>query len=205
VTLELQPFGDGAWRVRLPVGSNRPSILAALRELPWVLDAVVSEHHALVTFDTGTRPTGVTEIAGAIDRAAAAPSSSSQAREHLVRVRYGAADSADVARAAGIGQDDLASLHAAPLYEVAAIGFLPGFAYLRGLDARLVVARRASPRPRVPALSVAVAGPYTGIYPFAAPGGWNLIGVAVDFTPFDAGRGAAFALGDRVRFAQEAP
>jgi len=77
---------------------------------------------------------------------------------------------------------------------------LPGFAYLRALDPRLVLPRRATPRPRVPALSVAIAGPYTGLYPFASPGGWHLLGTAVGFAPFDAHTGAAMSLGDRVRF-----
>jgi UPF0271 protein len=204
VTIELEPFGDAAWRARLPDGSNLRSVLAALRGLPRVLDAVVSERHALVTFDPDAS-TDPADVARAIDRAAAAPTSAIEAREHAVRVRYGGPDSADVARAAGIAESDLAPMHSGRTYEVAAIGFLPGFAYLRGLDSRLAIARRASPRPRVPALSIAIAGPYTGVYPFASPGGWNLIGVALDFAPFDAGRGATFALGDRVRFVQVPP
>lgn len=94
----------------------------------------------------------------------------------------------------------MVALHTGAVYEVAFVGFLPGFAYLRGLDPRLVLPRRAAPRTRVPALSVAVAGPYAGVYPFAAPGGWHLLGTAVDFAPFDAVTGAAMAAGDRVRF-----
>jgi UPF0271 protein len=120
-------------------------------------------------------------------------------------VRYDGADLAEVARAAGVSPDEAAALHAGRVYEVAFVGFQPGFAYLRGLDPRLVVARRASPRPRVPALSVAVAGPYTGVYPFASPGGWSLLGTALDFAPFDAERGALLAVGDRVRFEREPP
>jgi UPF0271 protein len=81
-----------------------------------------------------------------------------------------------------------------------AVGFLPGFAYLRAPDPPFQLARRGSPRARVPAGSVGVAGPYTGIYPFASPGGWNLLGTAVDFVPFTVERGAALALGDVVRF-----
>jgi UPF0271 protein len=83
------------------------------------------------------------------------------------------------------------------------IGFLPGFAYLRGLDPRIVVPRRPSPRARIAPLSTGVAGPYTGVYPFASPGGWNIVGVAVGFTPFDARSGAKLALGDRVLFVRE--
>ena len=55
-------------------------------------------------------------------------------------------------------------------------GFAPGFAYLTGLDARLQLPRRATPRPRVPARSLAIAAQYTAVYPFDSPGGWHLIG-----------------------------
>ena len=66
-------------------------------------------------------------------------------------------------------------LSTAPL-RVAFCGFAPGFAYLGGLPEQWAVARLASPRPRVPAGSVALAGCYAGIYPTASPGGWRLVG-----------------------------
>jgi UPF0271 protein len=203
VRVALEPFGDAAWRARLPEAGSRRAVLAALRAVPRVLDAVVSEDHALVTFAPDAPPEG---IADAIERALAAPDpSAASAREHTVRVRYDGLDLEEVGRAAGVSPGAVAELHAGRVYEVAVVGFQPGFAYLRGLDPRLVVARRASPRPRVPALSVAVAGPYTGVYPFASPGGWNLLGTAVGFAPFDAARGALLAVGDRVRFVREPP
>ncbi|HEX3344918.1 MAG TPA: carboxyltransferase domain-containing protein, partial [Polyangiaceae bacterium] len=124
-------------------------------------------------------------------------------REHTVRVRYDGLDLDEVAAASGLSRHEVGAVHRVAAYEVAAIGFLPGFAYLRGLDPRLVLPRRATPRTRVPALSVAVAGPYTGVYPFASPGGWHLLGTAVGFAPFDATTGAALSLGDRVRFVAE--
>ncbi|MGS2614027.1 5-oxoprolinase subunit B family protein [Micromonospora sp. LZ34] len=61
-------------------------------------------------------------------------------------------------------------------FRVAFCGFAPGFAYLTGLPAELAVPRLPTPRPRVPAGSVALAGPYAGIYPSASPGGWLLVG-----------------------------
>src|SRR5262249_59633357 len=95
--------------------------------------------------------------------------------------------------------DEVARRHAAGVYRVLFLGFAPGFAYLGGLDPTLVVPRRASPRPRVPAGAVAIADRYTGIYPFATAGGWNLVGTALDFVPFkdDA---ASLRAGDIVRF-----
>jgi KipI family sensor histidine kinase inhibitor len=126
-------------------------------------------------------------------------------------VRYDGEDLDDVARAVGLPRDEVVARHAGAAYVVAFVGFLPGFAYLAGLDERLRLPRRESPRPRVPANSVAIAGPYAGVYPFASPGGWHLLGTAIGrktdgraetvrFSAFDPSTGAALALGDTVRF-----
>jgi len=196
----FEPFGDAARRARLPEGADTRAVLEALRRVPGVMDALVSERHALVTFDPGAPPEGEER---ALQRALSEQGARPPAREHRVRVRYGAEDIDDVARVTGLPPAEVVARHADATYVVALVGFLPGFAYLRGLDPLLVVPRRSSPRPRIPALSVAVAGPYSAVYPFASPGGWNLLGVAVDFTPFDPCSGAALGLGDRVRFVAE--
>ncbi len=80
-------------------------------------------------------------------------------------------------------------------------GFAPGFGYLTGLPADLSVPRRATPRTRVPAGSVGLAGPFAGVYPQASPGGWQLIG-RTDAVLFDVDRDppALLAPGIRVRF-----
>lgn len=207
MTVPLEPFGDTAWRARLPEGSDgaaRRVLLEDLRALPDVVDVVVSEGHALVVLARGTPLDDAREaIARTIVTAySTAPRESlrPEPREHRVLVRYDGADLEEVAFASGLSPAEVVAIHAGTAYEVAAIGFLPGFAYLRALDPRLVLPRRATPRPRVPALSVAIAGPYTGLYPFASPGGWHLLGTAVGFAPFDAHTGAAMSLGDRVRF-----
>lgn len=85
-------------------------------------------------------------------------------------------------------------------FRVAFCGFAPGFAYLGGLRDEWGVPRRAAPRPRVPAGSVALAGEYAGIYPTASPGGWRLIG-RTDIQLFDVRREppALLAPGVRVR------
>jgi UPF0271 protein len=197
VAAVLEPFGDTAWRIRLPDESNGRALLDALRALPGVVDAIVAEHHALVVFEPGAPPDAVGET---VERALTRGASPRAPRDHVVRARYDGPDLAEVATRAGVSPDELVARHTGRAYVVSAIGFLPGFAYLRGLDERLVVPRRSSPRPRVPALSLGIAGPYTGVYPFASSGGWNLVGTAVEFTPFDATVGATLALGDRVRF-----
>jgi KipI family sensor histidine kinase inhibitor len=100
-----------------------------------------------------------------------------------------------------MGMSDFVSSHAAVEYTVAFLGFQPGFPYMRGLPAGLHAPRRASPRARVAAGSVAIGGAYCGIYPSAGPGGWQIIGrtAAVLFDPaHDAP--ALLLPGDRVRF-----
>lgn len=200
----LEPFGDAAWRLRLDERPDRCALLAALRRLPGVVDAVVTEEHALVTFEPGASP-ATSSLAGALDEAARAGQGASAPREHQVRVRYDGADLAQVAALARMTPPEVVEAHAAATYRVAAMGFQPGFGYLRGLDPRLHVPRLSTPRPHVPALSLGIAGPYAGIYPFASPGGWSLLGRVVGFAPFDARTGAALALGDRVRFRPEGP
>ena len=91
--------------------------------------------------------------------------------------------------------------HAAAEYRVAMLGFAPGFSYLLGLDPALHVPRRAQPRLRVPAGSIAIGGMQTGIYPRELPGGWQLIG-RTPLRLFDARLDppTLFMPGDRVRF-----
>ncbi len=85
--------------------------------------------------------------------------------------------------------------------EAEVVGFMPGFAYLRGLPADLAPPRRRAPRPAVPAGSVAIAGGQAAVYPTATPGGWNLIGRCPDllFAP-DREEPTLIGLGDRVQF-----
>lgn len=205
MTIAVRPFGDGAWRATLPDGAHGRAVLEALRALPRVVDAVVSERHALVvfdaTFDTKAAPEGV---ARAIEGALGATTTATEPREHVVRARYDGPDVDAVAQTVGMSRQDVIALHADRAYVVSVIGFLPGFAYLRGLDPRLVVPRLATPRPRIEPLSIAIAGPYTAVYPFASPGGWNIVGVAVEFSPFDAASGASLGAGDRVTFVRAA-
>jgi len=121
-----------------------------------------------------------------------------------IPVRYGGDDGPDlddIATVTGMTSDAVVALHADATYEVAFVGFSPGFPYLLGLPAALATPRRSSPRRRVPAGSVAIAGLQAGIYPVASPGGWNVIG-RTDVVLFDASRPrpARLAPGDLVRF-----
>ncbi|ELP67472.1 TIGR00370 family protein [Streptomyces turgidiscabies Car8] len=116
-------------------------------------------------------------------------------------VRYDGPDLADVAALWGVSEEAVARIHAGTEFRVAFCGFAPGFGYLTGLPARYDVPRRATPRTSVPAGSVGLAGSYTGVYPRASPGGWQLIGTT-DAVLWDHTRVPAALLspGTRVRF-----
>lgn len=200
--VQLERFGDAALRARLPEGADSQSLLEELRALPNVVDVVVTERHALVAFNPGLPPV---DVAVAIAHALSEPAPATAPSQHRIHVRYDGEDLDEVAVVTRLSREDVVSLHTATEYVVAAVGFMPGFAYLRGLDERLLVPRRKRPRLRVGALSVAIAGPYTGVYPFSSPAGWHLLGVAVGFAPFDPASGATLALGDRVRFVRVDP
>ncbi|MEW2614928.1 allophanate hydrolase subunit 1 [Streptomyces sp. NPDC047880] len=122
-----------------------------------------------------------------------------------IPVRYDGPDLADVAAHWGVPQKEVARIHGDTEFRVAFCGFAPGFGYLTGLPPRYDVPRRATPRTAVPAGSLALAGPYTGVYPRSSPGGWQLIGTT-DVVLWDHARVPAALLspGTRVRFVPEA-
>ena len=117
--------------------------------------------------------------------------------------RYDGPDLEEVAGQWEVGPDEVARIHSSVLHEVAFCGFGPGFAYMTAVGQQRVVARRSSPRTRVPAGSVALGGLFTGIYPRSSPGGWQLIG-HTDAVLWDPGREPAALLspGCRVRFVE---
>lgn len=120
---------------------------------------------------------------------------------HVIPVTYDGEDLTEVAERTGLSQEEVISRHSSPSYHVLALGFLPGWAYLGPLDRSLKLPRRTTPRTRIPAGAVAIAGVQTGIYPRVSPGGWHLIG-HTDVVLFDPNRErpALFRAGDRVRF-----
>jgi len=140
----------------------------------------------------------------ALDMQAETADSSETAEPIRVPVCYGGEfgpDLSEVAAFGGITESEAARLHASAVYRVFMMGFLPGFAYMGTLDPRIAAPRRSTPRTRVPAGSVAIAGPQTGIYPSESPGGWWLIG-RTPLRLFDPFRPepSTFAAGDLVRF-----
>lgn len=116
-------------------------------------------------------------------------------------VWYNGEDLAEVAELCKLSIEQVIEIHSTTTYYVGAIGFSPGFAYLGGLDARLKLPRKASPRSKVPKGSVSIAELQTAIYPNDSPGGWNLIGMC-PIPLFDphANPPCPFKVGYEVRF-----
>ncbi|WP_214320467.1 5-oxoprolinase subunit B family protein [Nonomuraea sediminis] len=119
----------------------------------------------------------------------------------VVPVVYDGADLADVAAEAGVPVEEVVARHTGRELVVGWLGFAPGFAYLTGLDPVLHVPRLATPRTSVPAGSVAIAGPYSAVYPSASPGGWRLLGrTSLRVWDVRADPPSLFRPGMRVRF-----
>ncbi|CAN5701130.1 hypothetical protein BH09MYX1_BH09MYX1_38960 [soil metagenome] len=183
-------LGRRTIRFPRPRGSAA-AIVAAARALPGVVDVVVTAAFVALHYESEPPPSAPTLDLGHTN---ASP------RTHLLDVHYDGEDLAAVAARIGKTPRDVVRLHSATAYEVAFIGCLPGFAYLDGLAPELVVPRRDSPRLRVPAGSVAIGGPYAGVYPFASPGGWHLLGRLASLVPVWDDDGPRLAPGDRVCF-----
>ncbi|MFI5958367.1 5-oxoprolinase subunit PxpB [Cryptosporangium sp. NPDC051539] len=166
------------------------------RALPGVEDVVPGARTVLVRWTPGAAPDLSWVMSWRPDQA-----SDGTGREVTIEVHYNGPDLDDVAARAGVGRDRIVELHTGAVYTVAFTGFAPGFGYLTGLPELLRVPRRDSPRTRVPAGAVGLAGEFTGVYPRPSPGGWQLIG-RTDRTLWDpaADPPALLTPGDRVRF-----
>lgn len=199
--MNLRFVGDSALLIELPDSAAAQHLrrvvlaehIAGLRELVPGYDTLLAEFDPLVL--------DAEKFAGRLPKLMERPPRALQVREHEIELRYDGADLEEVARLTGLETNEVIRRHSAPDYSVAFLGFAPGFPYLVGLDPALRVPRLKSPRTRVPAGSVAIAGEFAGIYPQATPGGWRVLG-HTDAVLFDASRAEPALLlpGDKVRF-----
>ena len=207
----LDRLGDSALLLR---AADQPTVHAiADALLPEVLggaleDVVPGDRSLLVLFDGTDR--GERLARRAIERATASTAvahgsvTAPSGRYRVIPVSYGGLDGPDLdetASLAGVSARDVIELHTSRDYTVLFLGFAPGFAYMGDVAPEIAVPRVSSPRTATRAGSVALAGPYTGIYPASLPGGWRVIG----WTPvmlFDpAAEPPTYLLpGDTVRF-----
>ncbi|WP_258725970.1 5-oxoprolinase subunit B family protein [Cellulomonas sp. NS3] len=181
-----------------PAGDVEEHVRAAARR--------AAARTVLVRFAAGTPAGDVEEHVRAAARRAVqggGPAQDAPSPEGVVRlgVHYDGPDLDEVAALTGVTRAEVVARHTGREHVVAFGGFMPGFAYLTGVDPALHVPRRSSPRERVPAGSVALAGEFTAVYPAPTPGGWRLIGRSAAVL-FDAARAqpALLVPGARVRF-----
>lgn len=209
-SLSALPLGDSA--VTISFGEERsPQLLervhaaaraVAAANIEFVED-VVPAYLALTVFYDARRSTYEEIVTRALDACGRADETRDGeiARRHIIPVTYDGIDLETVAASTGLSIDAIVARHSERDYTVDILGFVPGFAYLSELDASLQLPRRAQPRPRVPAGSVAIAASQTAVYPLDTPGGWHLIGTTT-VAMFDPARTppALLAPGDTVRF-----
>jgi KipI family sensor histidine kinase inhibitor len=198
--MRVLPYGESALLLDLDDPAAVPAVRAALAGRDDVVDAVAGAATVLAVARAG-RLEAVRAAAGTVLAEAAASEPSDSGPLVVLPVRYDGPDLDVVAGLTGLSREQVMERHARGAYRVRFCGFAPGFAYLDGLDPRLHVPRRAEPRRRVPAGAVGLAGEFTGVYPRASPGGWQLIGTT-DVPLWDLHRTPPALLppGTRVRF-----
>jgi KipI family sensor histidine kinase inhibitor len=216
-SLQVEPLGDQALLVILgegidPAVNDRVHHLTAVIRasgLPGLTDLVPSYANLAVHYDPAAwaakgRP--FETLRDELDRlwrgaGAAAPPAPRQVE---IPVCYGLEFGPDldaVAAHCGLSPDEIVARHTAAEYRVYMLGFSPGFPYLGGLDPAIAAPRRETPRIKVPAGSVGIAGMQTGVYPLESPGGWQIIGRTPRrlFRP-DLEEPCLLRPGDRLRF-----
>jgi KipI family sensor histidine kinase inhibitor len=204
--IRIHPLGDTALlaelgtRLDTALNTRAIALAAALRKRRDVRQAMAGYASVTVHFD----PDQTTQdaLGAAIKRLAAKrPPMAEPGRLHRIPVAYDGPDLASVAARLDLTTEQVAQIHARPIYRVFLVGFVPGWAYLGPLPEELELPRRHVPRTQVPAGSVAIAGRQSGIYPLPTPGGWHLIGrTSVKLFLPDSDPPCLFRAGDRVKF-----
>ena len=196
--LELDPIID------VNVNARAIAIAGAVRDdvIPGIRDVISTYRSVAVYFDPLI--TDIRDVHSSLERAAEARVSHVEGRPIEIPVEYGGQwgpDLADVAAFGGVTPEAVVTRHCDREYRVYMLGFLPGFAYLGTVDPAIAAPRKTSPRERVRAGSVGIAGGQTAVYPLDSPGGWQIIGHTMT-RMFDATQWPAALLspGDLVRF-----
>ncbi|WP_034350150.1 5-oxoprolinase subunit PxpB [Herbaspirillum sp. GW103] len=209
---QLHPLGDRALLCSLPAPATLPQ-----QQRIWALATLASEWEEVSEVVPGMnnltlitrRP--VADLDTLSERILKTwprlASAGSEGRTVEIPVVYGGnvgPDLDNVARHTGLSTGEVIERHSNAEYVVYFLGFLPGFAYMGGLDTSLATPRHTTPRVSIPAGSVGIGGEQTGIYPMASPGGWQLIGRTA-LQLFDPSQQPPTLLrpGDRVRFTVE--
>lgn len=203
LTPRVRPMGERAFLLEVATLDEVLPLRAALAagRPDGVVDLVPAARTVLVRIDPRALPLSSARTWALAAAARAAPGGAASGPLVELDIVYDGADLEDTARLLGVDADELTRRHAAIEWRVAFTGFAPGFGYLVSDDWPFDVPRLESPRTRVPAGAVGLAGVFAGAYPRETPGGWRLIGTtpARLFDP-DAASPALLAPGTRVRF-----
>ncbi|MCQ8188298.1 5-oxoprolinase subunit B family protein [Streptomyces rugosispiralis] len=205
----LRRAGDRGWLIEC-ADRHPAEVATSIRAQPWasgLREVVPAATTVLVVAETaagmGTLAAGLRTV---LDGTGAHPTGPPPGRRIVIPVRYDGPDLPEIAERLGLDPEEVARRHGAGEYRVGFFGFAPGFAYLDGVPESLRLPRLSSPRPRVAAGVVAIAGNQTVVYPGGTPGGWHQIGVTTtrlwDVTAEPPNR---LAVGDRVVFEAVTP
>ncbi|TBN42428.1 5-oxoprolinase/urea amidolyase family protein [Paracoccus subflavus] len=205
MTLRFLPVGPRTMLVELPDLDRTLDLFDALTAapLPQIAEIVPAARTLMVRTAPGVAADGrlAAAIAAVMPEATARRSDPAEAIE--IPLTYDGEDLAEVAGHLGLSVAETIAAHGAAVWQVAFTGFAPGFAYMTCDDPRFDLPRRASPRPRIPAGAVALAGRFCGVYPKASPGGWQLIGTTpVPMWDMSRDPPALLRPGARVRFVE---
>lgn len=210
--IEIVPSGDRAVTVYLgnsidPQTSQR--VLSLVKDLDnqrveSILDIVPAYASVLVLYDP--LKISMADLSRRIEKAASNQETLKESSGNIIEIPvfYGGEYGPDmnfVVECTNFSENEIISIHSETLYRTYMIGFTPGFPYLGGLDSKLHIPRRKTPRNSIPAGSVAIAEGQTGIYPVESPGGWHIIG-KTPVTLFDSTLNppTLVSIGDSIKF-----
>lgn len=199
--VEVVFAGDDLLSIAVGTASAAQALAAELRASGDWLAAVAGIDSVVVQFDpVAQAPESAAQRLQVQVEAFRMPEET-ETRLVTIPVVYDGEDLGSVCQQLGIDREEFIRLHTGNEHRVEMLGFMPGYAYIGGLDPKLNVPRLANPRQRVPQGSVGITGGHTGLYAIAAPGGWPLIG-RTDARLYDWGADEPFLLapGMRVRF-----
>ncbi len=183
--MRLLPYGTRALLVEV---DDTDEVLAWSTAIESAgLDVVDVVPGARTVYVSTTGPEHLVAVRDAISRLSPASVAATSGEVVEVPTVYDGPDLDEVAQRSGMTPDEVVAAHTAEPWRVAFTGFAPGFGYLVRHDTALVVPRRDEPRTSIPAGSVGLADEFSGIYPTASPGGWQLIG-HTDLRLFDLDR-----------------
>jgi KipI family sensor histidine kinase inhibitor len=173
--LKLKPYGEsGILAYHLDEGEREELIRATNRSLPSrCVETVEGYDTLLFLFEKNGAAEAVWAWAATSE---GFPAERPRTVVHRIPVIYDGPDLEYVAEKVGLPADEVVRIHSDAVYSVRMMGFAPGFPYLDGLDPRLHLPRKDSPRNRIEPGSIAIGGPHAGVYSVASPGGWHLLG-----------------------------